>query len=1171
MSCTKRNPQPPCNEDSHVENRNGKECCYKGKQKQTTKKATVSYDLKKSLDQYIPRSTKDLTKYLSYDTIPKYNDKDWILYKCLQDGSCFYHGVMCALKLLYPEYSEIQDPDFKKGFAYKDHNNGSTELRKFLAKYIDTFGEELESKDKKDMKKRLLQKSNDVWARDEEIRFTSKVLGICIGVYADYGHSKNEWQIFSPNYTLDGCSRIIFLYNTGIADKGYHYDCAIPRELIKSKLKVKDKTQEELTVVLKKNIDNILINENNKKITIKYVKEKLEELEGHTLDKYKKAIKVYVKENSDNYETKKTKKKTNGKVRITFKKLKKSTCEKPPYDLPCRDTEMARKNKHGDMCCYEKNTIKEEVITEEIQDIKYTRLLDPSRYNELIGYYYSIGECENNSKNNSKPYPLTNYKFNNNRVRFDHIYYHGGDWEDIERYGLLPLRTSESNEYKGKKISDVSPIYKDYNLQSVSNTFKYIFYHLKKAIFVSIRNSKLQVFLPFSNANYINPFVERLYFDKDDSELLKKMKKSLRLKENIDKMNKTAQKRVDEYSKSVGLSLDNKRHKWVVNNCNIRAPKTGNVEGEHGTNVYKDLLEQLCETMPNIPDCEFFINVRDFPILRNDLREPYNHLYDITPNYIPKKYQNKPFTPIFSASTTDDFADILMPNVDDWSRVSGKHYLDWKKGCYKTPEIESNISWDNKINKVIFRGSATGCGITIKTNVRLRAAFLGKKHPDILDLGIVDWNARPKKIKKQPIKVIDKEKFNFKLKPRITDEEKFKYKYILYLDGHVAAFRMGGELASGSVLFVPESSYSLWFSKYLKPMKHYIPVKNDLSDLVEKTKWCIQNDTACKEIADNALAFYKSHLTKDKILEHFSNSLKDISYLRSRKTFLGEATPKKNMKNIALVTIYRDSEDGSRKTQKDHFLEFMPKLFKEKVNLSIILVEQIKGDLFNIGKLKNIGFDIAKKSGMDFSHIIFSDIDVIPNTELMHYYLTKPMIPTALAIEGTRYHSRKKNDGKPFMGAACVFTMEQFQKINGYSNSFYGWGGEDTNLALKINEVGMKIGYPDKGAVIDLEEQDDISISLENKVKVILKEKKEKLAYEKMAVIKNNGISNINYKVVTQKEHTRLSSKITHVIVDLLKHEDEVNKDWFPKKFNEDELFKYKRDMQKIKWKIQYI
>ena len=94
------------------------------------------------------------------------------------------------------------------------------------------------------------------------------------------------------------------MYNTGIADKGFHYDCIIPKELIKSKLKVKTEVQEELTDALKKSIDDIIAKENTKKITIKYVKEQLEELEGHTLDKYKKAIKTYVKDNSGNYEKK---------------------------------------------------------------------------------------------------------------------------------------------------------------------------------------------------------------------------------------------------------------------------------------------------------------------------------------------------------------------------------------------------------------------------------------------------------------------------------------------------------------------------------------------------------------------------------------------------------------------------------------------------------------------------------------------------------------------------------------------------------------------------------------------------------------------------------------------------------------------------------------------------
>ena len=30
-----------------------------------------------------------------------------------------------------------------------------------------------------------------------------------------------------------------------------------------------------------------------------------------------------------------------------------------------------------------------------------------------------------------------------------------------------------------------------------------------------------------------------------------------------------------------------------------------------------------------------------------------------------------------------------------------------------------------------------------------------------------------------------------------------------------------------------------------------------------------------------------------------------------------------------------------------------------------------------------------------------------------------------------------------YFGGAAVFTAEQFKRINGFSNLFWGWGGED--------------------------------------------------------------------------------------------------------------------------------
>ena len=38
--------------------------------------------------------------------------------------------------------------------------------------------------------------------------------------------------------------------------------------------------------------------------------------------------------------------------------------------------------------------------------------------------------------------------------------------------------------------------------------------------------------------------------------------------------------------------------------------------------------------------------------------------------------------------------------------------------------------------------------------MRLKASYLSTLHPKILDAGVTDWNAKPKKYSGQPIKII---------------------------------------------------------------------------------------------------------------------------------------------------------------------------------------------------------------------------------------------------------------------------------------------------------------------------------------------------------------------------------------------------------------------------------
>ena len=65
-------------------------------------------------------------------------------------------------------------------------------------------------------------------------------------------------------------------------------------------------------------------------------------------------------------------------------------------------------------------------------------------------------------------------------------------------------------------------------------------------------------------------------------------------------------------------------------------------------------------------------------------------------------------------------------------------------------------------------------------------------------------------------------------------------------------FRLTKELSMGCCILLVESEYKLWYHHLLIPYKHYVPIKKDLSDLIERIKWCKENDLKCKEIAKNS-------------------------------------------------------------------------------------------------------------------------------------------------------------------------------------------------------------------------------------------------------------------------------------------------------------------------------
>jgi len=69
------------------------------------------------------------------------------------------------------------------------------------------------------------------------------------------------------------------------------------------------------------------------------------------------------------------------------------------------------------------------------------------------------------------------------------------------------------------------------------------------------------------------------------------------------------------------------------------------------------------------------------------------------------------------------------------------------------------------------------------------------------------------------------------------------------------------------------SNAKCWFLEYLIPNVHYVPVKYDVSDLVEKIVWIQEHEDEARQIAQNAYEFaittFSSDFQQNYLLEQF--------------------------------------------------------------------------------------------------------------------------------------------------------------------------------------------------------------------------------------------------------------------------------------------------------------
>ena len=146
-----------------------------------------------------------------------------------------------------------------------------------------------------------------------------------------------------------------------------------------------------------------------------------------------------------------------------------------------------------------------------------------------------------------------------------------------------------------------------------------------------------------------------------------------------------------------------------------------------------------------------------------------------------------------------------------------------------------------------------------------------------------------------------------------------------------------------------------------------------------------------------------------------------------------------------------------------------------------------------------------------------------------------------------------------------ITNKKTFTKINGYPNNFWGWGGEDDALMVRIANAGIrKIYYPENGSIIDFE-----GITLKEKMQIVNKNmlKREKL-YHDIDTWKDNGLSDLKYKILGREE---IHNNVSQIKVDLLKGTE--NKNGLNKSFPNNQKKEFYKIMSehRDKLEIEYV
>ncbi|GAB1285698.1 Beta-1,4-galactosyltransferase 3 [Apodemus speciosus] len=111
---------------------------------------------------------------------------------------------------------------------------------------------------------------------------------------------------------------------------------------------------------------------------------------------------------------------------------------------------------------------------------------------------------------------------------------------------------------------------------------------------------------------------------------------------------------------------------------------------------------------------------------------------------------------------------------------------------------------------------------------------------------------------------------------------------------------------------------------------------------------------------------------------------------------------------------------------------------------------------FNRAKLLNVGVREALRDE-EWDCLFLHDVDLLPEND-HNLYVCDPRGPRHVAVAMNKFGYSLPYP--QYFGGVSALTPDQYLKMNGFPNEYWGWGGEDDDIATRVRLAGMKISRP---------------------------------------------------------------------------------------------------------------